>query len=426
MRSLRWWLALSLAALLWFPDGVRAGDETAPPVAVAAVPAVAPALQAFLVTIEPGELYWQRFGHNAILLRDPSSGRSVSYNFGYFDFAQQDFLLRFVRGRMLYQAVAIDGDRDIEGYLAEHRRVWIQELRLDAAAVEILAQHLADHVRPENRDYRYDYYAINCSTKVRDALDLALGGALKKATEHRSHGWTYRRFTRAYAQDELWMYLGTDLALGQPVDEPLSIWQEAFIPGELKRQIREITLADGQPLVVNERLLPAAADSSEIWPQVPDWRAQFAATGIALAGLLLGLLRLAESGGLARLPLALTGAFLAFVTGAAGILICGLMLATDHASAARNENLLLFSPFWWLTLPAWLQLLVRHNLTPKVIVLARIGGWLAFAGIVLAALTKVLRSFDQSNIEWLLLMWPLVLALRHVLAKRCMLAVSSR
>jgi len=38
---------------------------------------------------------------------------------------------------------------------------------------------------------------------------------------------------------------------------------------------------------------------------------------------------------------------------------------------------------------------------------------------VFAVLSKVFRSFDQSNIEWLLLLSPPVLVLRHVLARRC-------
>ena len=33
--------------------------------------------------------------------------------------------------------------------------------------------------RPENRFYHYDYYRDNCSTRVRDALDRALGGAIR-------------------------------------------------------------------------------------------------------------------------------------------------------------------------------------------------------------------------------------------------------
>jgi hypothetical protein len=404
---LRSWLCLLLLAAAIAP--ARSQERQEP----------TPTLQASLVTVEPGELYWQRFGHNAILLHDPASDRSVSYNFGYFDFGQHDFLLRFIRGRMLYQAVAIDGEQDIAGYIADGRRVRIQRLRLDEAQVQRLAAHLRQHVQPGNRDYRYDYYVINCSTKVRDALDLALGGALRQATEHRSHGMSYRRFTRAYARGVPWMYFGTDLALGQAVDRPLSLWEEAFIPAELMRQIGELELADGQPLVRDEQLLPAARGVLPAPPQAPDWRAGFAALGIALAGLLLVLSRLSERGGLARVPLALTGALLALTIGTAGLLIAGLWLGTDHVSAWRNENLLLVSPFWWLTLPAWLLLLRRDAVAGWVARLAVLGGWLAIAGVVLGALVKVFRSFDQANIEWLLLFWPLVLALSHVLRKRC-------
>ena len=418
-----WLRALSLTALLMLPLAssaqAPASDAPAAAEALSAPAAAAPMLQVYLVTVEPGELYWQRFGHNTILLRDPDSGNSVSYNFGYFDFAQQDFFLRFIRGRMLYQAIAIDGDLDLQSYVEDGRRVWLQELRLDAAATATLAAHLADHVRPENRDYRYDYYHINCSTKVRDALDLALGGALRKATDHRSHGWTYRRFTRAYAQGVSWLYLGTDLALGQPVDEPLSIWEEGFIPGELKRQMRDFKLADGQSLLINEQVLPAGADTADVWPLPPDWRAPFAAAGIVLAGLILTLGRLAEMHRAGRIALAVTGGGLSFLLGAAGLVIAGLWLFTDHVAASRNENLLLLAPSWWLALPAWVQLIWREKPTARVAGWARIAGWIALAGIVFAALSKVFRSFDQSNIEWLLLLWPLVFALRYVLLSRC-------
>lgn len=402
--ALLWLLCLPLA---------QAQDE-----AVGAVAAEAP-LEVTLITVEPGALYWQRFGHNAILLRRPGASNGVSYNFGYFDFGQPDFLMRFLRGRMLYQAVALDGNRDIAGYLEDGRRVWLQRLRLSPEGTRVLAAHLEDHVRPEHRDYRYDYYTINCSTKVRDALDLALGGALKRATEHRSHGWTWRRFTRAYAQGVPWLYLGTDLALGQGVDRPLSIWEEAFIPGELKRQVGELKLDDGSPLVLDEQVLPVGAAVAAPAPTVPDWRAGFAAAGIALAGLLLVLARLAERGGVARWPLAVVGGLSSLLLAAAGTLILGLWVGTDHAAAWRNENLMLLSPSWWLSLPAWLVLLRRDQVSGWVARAAVIGGWLAVAGIALGALLKVFKSFDQANIEWLLLLLPLVLALRYVLVKRC-------
>jgi len=255
---MRAWLALSL--LLWLPLAQAQDDASA-------AVAVEPALEVTLITVEPGALYWQRFGHNAILLERPGARNGVSYNFGYFDFGQPDFLMRFLRGRMLYQAVALDGNRDIAGYLEDGRRVWLQRLRLSPEGTRVLAAHLEDHVRPEHRDYRYDYYTINCSTKVRDALDLALDGALERATSHRSRGWSWRRYTRALARDVWWMYFGTDLLLGQPVDRPLSLWEEAFIPAELMRHVAELRLPDGQPLVVSAPLDAALTKVLETLPR---------------------------------------------------------------------------------------------------------------------------------------------------------------
>jgi hypothetical protein len=384
---------------------------------IAAAPARAPTTpEVWLATVEPGEIYWQRFGHNAILITDPLDGSGIAYNFGYFSFEQENFLLRFAQGRMLYQAVALDAAADLNGYLAEGRRVWLQRLRLPPEKVTMLAAELALAVRPENRDYRYDYYLANCSTRVRDALDRALDGALRRATSHRSQGQTFRRYTRAYTQGLLWLYLATDLALGQPVDEPITLWQQMFLPAELMRVMAELRI-DGEPVVIETRVLPAQADSAPVSPEVPDFRPHFAAAGLLLAGLLMALARLAEQGGSARLPLALGGTVLTLGIGLVGVVLSLLWLATDHAAAARNENLFLFAPIWLLALPAWWLYLWRGQVSQSLAQIARIAAWLALGSLLLGAFAKVFRSFDQSNIEWLLLMWPLVLALRHLSAQ---------
>ena len=141
--------------------------------------------------------------------------------------------------------------------------------------------------------------------------------------------------------------------------------------------------------------------------------------GIVLAGLLLALSRLSEMYPWGRVALALSGTGLSLVLGAAGLVLAGLWLGTDHAAAYRNENLLLLSPSWWLTLPAWMQLVWREQVAGRIAQLARIGAWIALGLMLFAVLSKVFRSFDQSNIEWLLLLSPLVLVLRLVLVRRC-------
>ena len=59
-------------------------------------------LEVSLITYGPGATYWERFGHDAIELRDSVSGEAVDFNYGVFDFNESNFFLNFARGRMHY------------------------------------------------------------------------------------------------------------------------------------------------------------------------------------------------------------------------------------------------------------------------------------------------------------------------------------
>ena len=69
-----------------------------------------------VMTMQPGEVFWERFGHDAIIVDDPARGGAVSYNFGFFDMAEPDFVQNFVRGRMRYALVALPLEQDLEIY----------------------------------------------------------------------------------------------------------------------------------------------------------------------------------------------------------------------------------------------------------------------------------------------------------------------
>ena len=129
--------------------------------------------QVWLVTYGPGEVYWQRFGHNAIWIREPARGLDHVFNFGFFDFAQQDFFLRFLQGRMMYFSAAQPAQQEFAAYIDENRSIRAQRLDLSPEQAAWLTGYLLEEVRPENRDYLYDYYRNNCSTRVRDAIDRA-------------------------------------------------------------------------------------------------------------------------------------------------------------------------------------------------------------------------------------------------------------
>ena len=365
-------------------------------------------LQVALVTVGPGEVYWERFGHNAILFQESRTGETRLYHFGVFDFGAEDFFLEFIRGRMAYLAVRAS-TRELHAYRAHGRSVDVQWLRLDPPQAHALLEHLDEHVQPENARYRYHYYEQNCSTKLRDALDLATGGAVRRALEGRSRGVTYRWHTRRLTAPEPWLFLGTHAGLSGYADRPIDYWEEAFIPMELARRLREVEVVDAAgrrvPLVAREQRLAEAKLAPP--PDSPrSLRLAFLGVGLALAA---GLVALSRVG--ARRTLAVTRFVLWLVAGVGGLVLAALWLGTEHRSAWANENLLLFDPLALALVPAACWARWRGTRAARTI------AWLVAAGVAFALFAKALPGFRQDNLDWILLWLPIHLALAIGLAR---------
>jgi hypothetical protein len=109
--------------------------------------------EVWLVTYGPGEIYWQRFGHNAIWIRDQQLGLDHAFNFGFFDFEQEDFFLRFLQGRMLYFSAARPAREEFSSYINENRSIRAQRLDLSPEQKLKLIDFLLEEIQPEHRDY---------------------------------------------------------------------------------------------------------------------------------------------------------------------------------------------------------------------------------------------------------------------------------
>ena len=215
-------------------------------------------MEVWLVTYGPGEISWQRFGHNAIWIRDQELDLNHVFNFGFFDFRQKAFFQRFLLGKLLYFSAAQPAEREFSLYIDENRSIRAQRLNLSADQSFQLAEYLLSEVQPQNRDYLYDYYTNNCSTRVRDALDLALDGALSTKSQPVPATQTWRDHTRRLTIGNFWLYLGLELGLGSEVDKAISHWDEFFIPSELAVAIAGASVPGpegDEPLVLEDVML---------------------------------------------------------------------------------------------------------------------------------------------------------------------------
>ena len=354
-----------------------------------------------LVTMGPGHNIWDRFGHTAIWIADTVAGTGEAYNYGLFDFGQKNFLLRLLRGRMWYWMAPFPAEPYIGSYVRDDRSVWVQELALDAEQRAALQAFLEWNALDENRFYGYDYYRDNCSTRVRDALDRVLGGAIRAATDTVATGTTYRSHTRRLLAPAPLAYTGTQLALGSPTDVELSLWEAMFVPMEMQRAIRDIEIMapDGatRPLVKAEYTLHESGTFSER-AEPPAWWPGYLVIGL-LAGC--GFVVLARGG--RRRMLAGLAAVWCGVFGVVGLIMTALWALTEHVATYRNENLL----------QANLLLLPLAVLVPRLAAgsswAARPANLLAGAVAALSVLGFVLQALpalDQANTEIIALLLP--------------------
>jgi len=349
------------------------------------------------MTMGPGQAVWERFGHNAIYIHDPDQGTDEAYNYGLFDFRQENFLLRFIQGRMWYWMAGFPAEHYVRQYERDNRSVWIQELEMPPAARLELQRFLERNELPENRFYHYDYYRDNCSTRVRDALDRFLGGVIRRETEQVPTGTTYRFHTQRLTANDPPIFTGLLLALGHGVDRPISAWEEMFLPMAMREHLRTITVPGpdgGQvPLVKSERTL--FESSAPLPPGAPPgWTPWYLALGAAAGALAYALGRRASRPGGRATGLRWVVGGWGFVAGAAGLVLAGLWGLTDHAMAYRNENLFQANPVALLlpVLAAW------WKGGPDAGARRLSGAALALVAVsALGFLLQALPGFDQVN-----------------------------
>jgi hypothetical protein len=281
-------------------------------------------------------------------------------------------------------------------------------LEIPAPARRELQEFLEWNERPENRFYHYDYYRDNCSTRVRDALDRALGGRIREYAGALPTGKTYRFHTRRLTANDPVVYTGLLLGLGQPVDREISAWDEMFLPLALRDHIRKVTTRGAGtaevPVVRSERTL---FESTGTPPpdRPPFWLLVYLGIGLTTGTGTVLLGRAARSSSRARTAFLATGITWTLLVGVFGLVLAGLWGLTDHTAAYYNENLLQANPLA-LVLVWSLPGSTRRD-SRSVWMISAVIAAISLLGFVL----KVLPAFYQVNGEIIALALPIHLGL---------------
>ncbi|MFZ2907487.1 MAG: DUF4105 domain-containing protein [Cyclobacteriaceae bacterium] len=285
-----------------------------------------------VLTLGPyqGELY-SAFGHSALRVFDPQQNFDFVFNWGVFDFDQPNFYLNFARGKNFYMVAAHPSALFIDYYINKNRFVHEQQLNLTTAQKQKLFEYLLWNVQEENRSYRYDYFYDNCATRIRDVMVKVFGDSITFDDSYITTDYSIRDLCELYLKHQPWGDLGIDICLGLPMDKKASPYEYMFLPDYIESSFDRAKINNA----------PIVKTKVSVFESVPQTypRSLFHPLNVFIAVAVLALALSIYD--IKRKKLSTWfDAILFGVTGAIGLLLFLLWVATDHKAAANNFNLL--------------------------------------------------------------------------------------
>lgn len=220
-----------------------------------------------VVTIGPyqGEV-WSAFGHSGIRIVDPNTRVDWFYNYGLYDFDQENFFLNFAQGLLKYKVGVTKYEHVLRYYKRQNRYVKEQYLNLTPEEKQQFFDFLQDNVKPENAEYLYNYVYDNCATKIRDVIDELYPGRVQYDLSYKEEGKTIRDLMEDYLDYQPWGDLGIDIGLGMQVDREAEALEYMFLPEYIYEGFDEAKISRDSvvvPFVLRSEVTFMPEDSNE-------------------------------------------------------------------------------------------------------------------------------------------------------------------
>ncbi|MFH0762113.1 MAG: DUF4105 domain-containing protein [Bacteroidota bacterium] len=205
-----------------------------------------------LLTCGSGAEMYSFFGHTALRVFDPVNRVNRVYNYGTFDFAVPNFYWQFIKGKLYYMLSVSRFEGFIKEYISENRYIKELPLTISQEDKQELYELLEINYLPENRHYWYDFTRDNCTTRVRDIVVKATGGAYLWPPDAGA-GLTFRQLLLPYLKAHPWERTGILLLLTAGADKQASLEEYMFLPERLHICFAGAETAAGDRLTGPER-----------------------------------------------------------------------------------------------------------------------------------------------------------------------------
>ena len=369
-----------------------------------------------IAVIGPGSELYFWWGHIALIVENSAADRSYFYDYGLFSFDNENFFYNFAFGRLLYSCGVSYSESNLANYLYTNRDITIYTLDLPPETRVKVRDFAEVNVLPENRDYFYHHFRDNCSTRIRDIIDVATDGQFSQQYEKEVSRFTLREHVRRHT----WFSPAVDwflnFLMGQTIDTPITVWDDMFLPSEVGKVMKEFWYTDISG--VRRKLVSSVetVNVSQGRPLVLDvprkqWLFELA-FGVILA-IIFAFFFWMQSKNIkaGRVLAGFSISLCSLFFGIAGLLLYFMSFFTNHDYTYQNYNMIFCTPLLLASVPAGVCYAISRNPKKRAVngELSRIIWLITVLGIFISMAVKLLPWFYQDNLTDQLLMLPIAL-----------------
>ncbi len=309
---------------------------------------LSPNAEISVLTCGPSNLIHAIYGHTAIRVNDPMHSFDIVFNYGVFSFKEPNFVYRFAKGQTDYMLAPEYFADFYKNYKRNKRSISEQVLNLTSDEKQQLVDFLIENAKPENREYRYNFFFDNCATRVRDVIENQIQGELifpEKNGQNRS----FRKHVNAYQKNLPWTNFGIHLTLGSPSGQVACVYEEMFLPDFLMSHFAGAKIKSGnesRQLVKELRVIYQSERNSK---SVLFLSPAFILSVLLVLVIIISVLQVRK-----KTTSYLIDYLLLFLTGIIGVVLLWFVFQSEHPAMKSNYNILWALPTNLIFMFAWM------------------------------------------------------------------------
>jgi hypothetical protein len=189
-----------------------------------------------IITCDPGTEIYSLFGHSALRINHIESDEDIVVNWGIFEYYEDQFKFGydFAKGRLNYYMGIQNTVNFLREYSYYKRGVREQILNLSTNEKKEIIEFVSVNNLPENRNYKYEFFYDNCSTRIKDLLNSIFRSNISWGNHPSENKFTFREIIHQNIAPQPWLMLGIDLVLGQRIDQLVNNENLMFLPTYLE------------------------------------------------------------------------------------------------------------------------------------------------------------------------------------------------